>query len=148
MLSRVSDCAICAKHGGTGELGGVLILRTPAFWVYHAPPDDHGMAPLGYLFIESDRHAAYLDDLTDEESAALGRLRTALARALRRETGATFVFAAVIGTGVAHFHEHLICRHVDTPSSVSWHESAHAAPRADGRAVNAFAKRLRSVVSD
>ena len=148
ILPGVQDCAICAKHRGTGELAGELILRTPEFWVYHSPPDEDGAAALGHLFIESDRHAPYLDDLTDPESAALGRLRTKLASAVRRETGASFVFSAVIGTGEAHFHEHLICRHTGTPSGVPWHESAQAAPRVDAQAVAAFASKLRASIAD
>lgn len=138
----MQECAICDKHAGTGNLRGELIIRTREFWVYHAPLDEAGQAPLGHLYVESDRHAPYLDDLTERESAALGSLRTTLARALRAETGASFVFAAVIGTGVSHFHEHLISRHPETPPSVPWHDSALAGPRGDKEAVAALVRHL------
>ncbi|HSL98363.1 MAG TPA: hypothetical protein VK831_07310 [Candidatus Deferrimicrobiaceae bacterium] len=142
------DCQICEKHRGAGPLGGLLVLRTERFWIYHAPADDAGLAPLGHLFIEADRHAPYLADLTSDEAAELGRLRTELARAIRAELGAEFVFAAVIGTGMAHFHEHLLARHPGTSADVPWHQSDEAAPGADAEAVAALAERLRARVGD
>ena len=76
-------CEICRKHRGDGPLKGQLVARLEGFWVYHAPPGEDGLAPLGYLYVESDRHAPYLADLTAEEAAAVGRLRSQLAAALR-----------------------------------------------------------------
>ncbi|TAK00619.1 MAG: histidine triad (HIT) protein [Chloroflexota bacterium] len=110
--------------------------------MYHAGPGEDGLAPLGYLFIESDRHAPYLDDLTDVEAAALGRLRTRLAGALRAELDAEHVFAAVIGRGIAHFHEHVVTRHPGAPADVPWHQSDDVAPRADEAAIADLARRL------
>jgi ATP adenylyltransferase len=137
------DCPICAKHRGEGPLTGELVARLDGFWIYHAPPGEDGSAPLGYLFIESDRHAHHLDNLSDEESARLGRLRTRLARALRAEVGSEHVFAAVIGRGVPHFHEHLISRHPDTPQDAPWYRSDEFAQRADRATVADLANRLR-----
>ena len=90
-------CEICRKHRGDGPLDGQLVARLEGFWVYHAPPGEDGLAPLGYLYVESDRHAPYLADLTAEEAAAVGRLRSQLAAALREALDPEFVFAAVIG---------------------------------------------------
>jgi len=137
------ECQICAKHRGEGPLSGELVARLDGFWIYHAPSGEDGLAPLGYLFIESDRHAPHLDDLSDEESAALGRLRTRLARALRAEVGPEHVFAAVVGRGVSHFHEHLFARFLDTPQDVPWQRSDEFAPRADRGTVADLATRLR-----
>ena len=143
----MDDCPICAKHRGEGPLRGALVGRWDGFWVYHAAPDERGLAALGHLFIETDRHVPYLADLSPEESAALGRLRTRLAHELRMATDAEFVLAAVIGLGVAHFHEHLFARFRDTPGEVPWHESDDAAPRADEAAVAALAGRLARAIS-
>jgi ATP adenylyltransferase len=137
-----SDCVICAKHHGEGPLKGELVGRRGQFWLYHAPPGDDGKAALGWLFIESERHASYLADLTDDEAAELGRLRTALARALREATGAEFVLTFVLGLGVAHFHEHLVARHRDAPSNVPWHASDELLPRADDQEVAELSRRL------
>jgi ATP adenylyltransferase len=138
----VDDCPICAKHRGEGPLRGELIGRWEGFWVYHAPPDDEGLTSLGYLFVESDRHVPYLADLSNEEAAALGRLRTRLAGALRDAVGAEFVFTAVVGRGVAHFHEHVFARFRETPAEVPWHKSDEAAPRAAQATIANLARRL------
>ncbi len=138
------DCLICARHRGEGPLGGELVGRLNGFWVWHAPPGDDGAASLGHLIIESDRHAPYLDDLTVQEARDLGVLRVRATRALRTELEPEFVFAAVIGKGVAHFHEHLICRFPGTDPNVPWHASDDAAPRADAATVAALARRLRA----
>ncbi|OGO56903.1 MAG: hypothetical protein A2V84_11280 [Chloroflexi bacterium RBG_16_70_13] len=137
-----SDCQICAKHRGEGPLGGELVTRIDGFWIYHAPAGKDGLASLGHLLIESDRHAPYLDNLNKTEAAALGRLRTRLAGALRAELAVEQVFAAVIGRGIAHFHEHVFARHAGTPDDVPWHLSDEAAPRADRAAVTELARRL------
>jgi ATP adenylyltransferase len=141
--AEASDCQICAKHRGEGPLGGELVAQLDGFWVYHAPPAEDGRAPLGYLFIESDRHAPYVDDLTEEEASALGRLRTRLVGALRREISPEHVFAAVVGRGVSHFHEHLIPRYADTPQDVPWHRSDEFAPGATQGEVADLVHRLQ-----
>jgi ATP adenylyltransferase len=138
-----ADCPICLKHRGEGPLRGELIGRTDHMWVYHAPPDGEGLASLGHLFIESDRHAPHVADLTPDESAELGRLRTRLASAIREATDAEFVLAAVIGIGVDHFHEHLFIRPRGTPAEVPWHESDEAAPRVDPEGVRRLRDQLR-----
>jgi ATP adenylyltransferase len=136
------ECRICAKHRGEGPLGGELVAQLDGFWIYHAPPGEDGRAPLGYLFIESDRHVPYLDDLSDDEAEALGRLRTRLAAALRAEVSPQHIFAAVLGQSEPHFHEHLVCRHPDTPQDIPWHRSDEFAPRADAVAVADLVRRL------
>jgi diadenosine tetraphosphate (Ap4A) HIT family hydrolase len=70
-------------------------------------------------------------------------MRSRLAQALRAELGAEYVFAAVIGRGIAHFHEHLFARHPGTPGDVPWHQSDEVGPRVDGAAVADLARRLR-----
>ena len=144
----MDDCPICAKHRGEGPLKGELVGRWDGFWVYHAPPGDDGTAALGYLFIETDRHAPHLEDLTDDEAADLGRLRSRLARALTRELDAENVFSAVIGRGVPHFHEHLFVRHRGTPTDVAWHESDEHAPRAGEARVAELARGIQRRVAD
>ena len=67
-----SDCQICAKHRGEGPLGGELVTRIDGFWIYHAPAGKDGLASLGHLLIESDRHAPYLDNLNKTEAGGPG----------------------------------------------------------------------------
>jgi hypothetical protein len=94
--ASTADCEICARHRGKGSMNGQLVGRCGEFWVYHGEPGADGRAALGHLVIESDRHAPYVADLTDAEAAALGRLRSRVARALQDELAVSFVFTAVI----------------------------------------------------
>ena len=76
-LWRVTDdCIICQKHRGEGPLTGQLIARVGAYEIWSARTDEDGRAPLGYLFIESESHVQFVTDLSDEDAAALGLLRT------------------------------------------------------------------------
>jgi ATP adenylyltransferase len=141
----VSDeCVICQKHRGEGPLTGQLIARIGGFEIWSARTDDEGHAPLGYLFIESEQHVPYVTDLSDDDAAALGLLRTRLAAALRDVLGAEFVVTAVIGLNVAHFHEHLLPRMPGTPPSVAWHESDSALPWVAPEEIADLGARLRA----
>src|SRR5207244_8991183 len=136
----------CAKHLCEAPLKSDLVGRYDGFWVYHGQPGADGRAALGHLVIESDRHAPYLADLWDDEAAALGPLRSHLARALRDELDVPFVFTAVIGRHIAHFHEHLLPRHPGVPEEVPWHQSDEAGPPAGAEAVAAPAQPLAAAL--
>ncbi len=113
-------CLICAKHRGEGPLVGPQVWQDDHVVVSHRPVGGDGTVFLGYLFVETRRHAAYLDELTDAEAGAVGRAVRRAARGLRAELGAEFVFSAIVGRGVAHFHQHLFVRHPGTPTSYGW----------------------------
>jgi diadenosine tetraphosphate (Ap4A) HIT family hydrolase len=102
------------------------------------------MTRLGHLLIESDGHVPYLADLGVDESGELGRLRTRLADALPSALGAEFVFACVIGTGVAHFHEHLLARPTREPADVAWYDSDELLELGDAEAVGRLTNDLRT----
>jgi len=116
----VPDCPICAKHRGEGPLVGPLVWQDEHLAIYHRPLGDDGTAFLGYLFVETRRHVPYLDELTDAEAEAIGRAVPRAARGLRAELGAEYVFSAIVGTGVAHFHQHVFVRHPGTPAEYGW----------------------------
>jgi diadenosine tetraphosphate (Ap4A) HIT family hydrolase len=88
-----------------------------------------------------------MTDLSEQEAAALGRLRTELARALKDELKVEFVFAAVIGTGVEHFHEHLLPRPKREPREVEWHRSDELLERGDEAAVRHLAALIKARIS-
>jgi len=115
------DCPICAKHRGEGPLvGGPLVWEDEHLLVFHRPPDVTGRVFLGYLFIETRRHVPYLDQLTDAEAAAVGWTAARAAAALRSELDLEHVFAVIVGSGVAHFHQHVFARHRGTPAEFGW----------------------------
>jgi diadenosine tetraphosphate (Ap4A) HIT family hydrolase len=141
------ECVICQKHRGEGPLTGQLIVRIGGFEVWSARTDEQGRAPLGYLFIESEQHVPYLADLSDDDAAALGLLRTRIARAMREVLGAEFVVTAVIGLGVAHFHEHLLPRMPGTPPEVAWHGSDSVLPWVGPEEIADLGSRLRGALA-
>ena len=139
-------CVICQKHLGHGPLTGEFVGRSDGFRIYHAMTNEAGTAPLGWLFIESERHVPYLADLTEQEATALGRLRSRLAAAVRKVLGAEYVLTFVLGLGVAHFHEHVVPRMPGTPDDVAWYASTDALPKAGPRDVAELAQGLRSAL--
>lgn len=115
-------CLICAKHRGEGPLVGPIVWADDLLVVTHGVPGAEGSAVLGYLFVEPRRHVPYLPDLTEEEAEAIARIVRRAAIGLRAELHPDFVFSAVVGTGVSHFHQHLFVRPAGTPARFGWME--------------------------
>jgi len=131
---------VCAKHRGEGLLVGPVVWENDLVVVSHRP----GGYP-GYLFVESRRHVASLDELVADEVDAVGRAAWQSARGLRAELAPLFVFSAVVGLGVAHFHQHVFARHRGTPEDVGWmdgHQWA-GAPTLPAAAIEELCDRLR-----
>jgi diadenosine tetraphosphate (Ap4A) HIT family hydrolase len=140
------SCPICDKHRGEGQLvGGPEVWGDEEVTVYHAPPGADGTAYLGHLFVETVRHVAHLDELTEAEAQAAAWAARRTAIGLRAELDPEHVFSMIVGRGVAHFHQHVFVRHRGTPDALAWHASNQwqGAPRADRAALDAFADRLR-----
>jgi ATP adenylyltransferase len=118
LSQRVTDeCLICAKHRGSGPLAGPVVFADDLVVVSHQPG-----GVLGYLFVETRRHVAALDSLTVAEAEAVARAVRLVAVGLRAELDPEFVFSAIIGRAVAHFHQHVFVRHRGTPDEVPWDE--------------------------
>ena len=113
-------CLICAKHRGEGPLVGPRVWEDEHMLVSHRPVGEDGTTVLGYLYVETRRHVPYLADLSDAEAEVIGRTVRRAARGLRTELGADFVFSAIAGMGIAHFHQHLFVRHAGTPAEYGW----------------------------
>lgn len=144
------DCIICQKHSDTGPLaGGVRVWDDEHVVVYHKLLDADGTTFLGYVFIETRRHVAYLDELTEEETFSVARARRLLAGGLKSSLDASHVFSAVVGRGVPHFHEHVFVRYNGTPAEYAWMDGDEwdGAGRGDADAVESLAASLRTALS-
>jgi diadenosine tetraphosphate (Ap4A) HIT family hydrolase len=99
---------------------------------------------LGYLMLTPRRHVAGFADLTEEESAAVGKCISRLSRALKT-LGAERVYLAVVGNGVPHLHIHLVPRWPGTPDDVPWlHvDDWDGARRGDFAAAEVMAAQIR-----
>ncbi|MFE6612422.1 HIT family protein [Amycolatopsis sp. NPDC057786] len=109
------ECAICVKHRGEGPLVGPVVWAGGTVVVSHRPGDFPG-----YLFVETRRHVAALDELNSDEVSAVSRAAWCAARGLRAELAPEHVFSAIAGRSVAHFHQHVFVRHQGTPAEIGW----------------------------
>jgi histidine triad (HIT) family protein len=143
------DCFVCRKHRGEVAVAGGPIFADELVYASHAwetpagvPDDVH----LGHVFLETRRHAPSFADLSDAEASAVGLLASRLSAAMKAALGSDFVFAAVIGTGVPHFHMHLLARYPGTPPELEWTrvDEWESAPRGGEDAVADAAARIRA----
>jgi ATP adenylyltransferase len=149
VLSAAPECPICAKHRGDGPLVCPEVWADRLLLVTHRAVGENGTTVLGHLFVETRRHVPYLADLTEDEAVAVARTVRLAARGLRTELGADFVFSAIVGMGVPHFHQHLFVRHAGTPAEYGWmagHDWPDA-PRGTTEAVTDLCDRLRAHLS-
>jgi diadenosine tetraphosphate (Ap4A) HIT family hydrolase len=145
------DCFICRKQRGEVALAGGPIVEDALLVASHEWESPEGVPEdvyLGHVYVETKRHAPSFADLTAEEAQAVGLLASRLSAALKEALGADYVFAAVIGTGVPHFHLHLVARYPHTPSDVRWHEvdEWEGAPRGGYDDVAALTARLTAAL--
>jgi len=134
-MAAEDDCPLCAKQRGEGAFVCPVIYADDLVVVTH-----RATGSLGYAFIETTRHVPYVHQLTDAEAAAVGRIRSRVAAALAVELPVEHVFTMVVGTGVAHFHEHVFVRHVGTPPDLPWDAPWAGAPTGD---IDSLVDRLR-----
>ena len=144
---RANDCLICRKQRGDFYVPGGAIYADDLVYCSHAHlSGDQPAVYLGWLTVETRRHAPGLADLTNEEGQELGKLIARLSRALRAITNAEHVYAFVLGHGVPHLHVHLIPRYPGTPREYwgvridEWPQ----APRGDAQQVSALCDQLRA----
>jgi hypothetical protein len=67
---------------------------------------------------------------------------------MRTALQAEFVMAAVIGMGVAHFHEHVYARPARQPDDVRWHDSDQLLDLVDDAALERLSETLRVALEE
>jgi len=141
-----ADCYICRKHRGDVEVPGGVIYEDDLLYASHAQiREGETKAFLGTVFIEPKRHADGIEDLTEEEAAAVGRLARRLSRALKTVTMADSIYAFRFGHHVPHLHLALVARHPGTPREYwgtkvdEWPE----APYGDAEEITRLCDRIR-----
>jgi histidine triad (HIT) family protein len=144
----MASCLICQKVSGQVAVPGGLVYEDDLVAAFHATSVDRPDEPayFGHLLVVTRRHVPRLDDLTDDEAAAVGVAATRLAGKLADQSGADWVFSAVIGTRVPHFHYHLLPRYPETPRDLPWHQvdEWEGARRGGFEEIAAFVEQLRS----
>jgi diadenosine tetraphosphate (Ap4A) HIT family hydrolase len=96
------------------------------------------------VFIETRRHVSGLPSLSEPEALAIAHAVWCVSRALDSELTPEFVFSAIAGRSVPHFHQHVFVRPFGAPSSVSWNDvdSWDDAPRVDEVELTLLCRRI------
>ena len=140
-----TDCLVCREVAGEIELPGGLLWENDDVIAFHMPPIEGNPRPyLGHCMVVTRRHVDHLGELTESEVASVAHASRAIAKELRVE-GAERVHVAVIGLGVAHFHQHLYPRYPGVPPDASWMAAGELpdAPHGDAHEIAAFVTRIR-----
>jgi diadenosine tetraphosphate (Ap4A) HIT family hydrolase len=138
-------CLVCREVAGEIELPGGLLWDDAEAIGFHLPPTEQNQTPyLGQCLVVTRRHIDHLGELTAAEAASVAEASRRIAQALRA-TGVERVHVAVIGLGVAHFHQHLYPRYPGVPSGTGWMavDALPGAPHGGAPEIAAFVARLR-----
>ncbi|HSF81145.1 MAG TPA: hypothetical protein VLA49_07920 [Anaerolineales bacterium] len=145
------ECLICRKQRGEFSAPGGAVYCDELVYASHAHfQGGQERAYLGWLVLETRRHAPGLADLTDAEGRAIGLLAARLSRALSLLQGVEHVYAFVVGHGVPHFHLHLLPRYPGTPGEYwgmridEWPE----APRGGQAEIEQLCARVRAYLGE
>jgi 5'-deoxynucleotidase YfbR-like HD superfamily hydrolase/diadenosine tetraphosphate (Ap4A) HIT family hydrolase len=141
----VEDCLVCRQVAEPETLPGGHLWADEHAVAFHIPPSEGNPRPYrGHCLVVVRRHVDHLADLTDEEAASIARGSRAIAGRLRA-AGAERTHVAVVGLGVAHFHQHLFPRYPGTPPGTPWHalDEAPGAPQLDADGIAELAEQLR-----
>ncbi len=139
-------CLVCRELSGAVEVPGGLLYEDGSAVAFHVPPlPGRADAFLGHVLVVTRRHVDHLGDLTVAEVEAVARTSRLVAGALRAE-GAERVHVAVVGLGVAHFHEHLLPRYPGVPAAAPWTalDELPDAPHGGPAEIAALVERLRA----
>ena len=143
----MTDCLVCREVGGAIALPGGAVFDDEHVLGFHVMPTDQNPRPyLGHLLVVTKRHVDHLGDLSDHEARSVAVAARDLARALRSLDDIDRDFSAVIGTGVPHFHLHLLPRRIGTPPDLEWTrvDEWEGAPHGDADEIAEWVTRLRA----
>ncbi|HEV2476742.1 MAG TPA: HIT family protein [Candidatus Dormibacteraeota bacterium] len=137
-------CLVCGEIDGSVAVPGGFLWENELVVAFHIPPIPQNPRPfLGHLLVATRRHVARFGDLTSGEGAAVGTAAVQLAHALTDKAAAEWVYSAVIGRGVPHFHLHLMPRYPRTPKELPWYEEWAEGPHGGADEIAELSRRLR-----
>lgn len=138
------DCLVCGEISGSVDVPGGFLWDDELVVAFHIPPIPQNPRPfLGHLLVVTRRHVARFGDLTSGEGAAVGMAAVQLAHTLTDSAGAEWVYSAVIGRGVPHFHLHLMPRYSGTPKELPWYEDWAGGPHGGANEIADLSLKLR-----
>lgn len=142
------DCLFCQIQQDLAPAIGGAIYEDELVYATHYAYNKLPMY-LGYLTVQTRRHAPTFADLTDCEARAIGLLITRLSRALKECVGAERCYVVFFGEVVPHLHILLTARYPDTPPEY-WRSNIYEwpdAPRGGVEEITALCDRLRAYLA-
>lgn len=109
------DCVICQKHENFNLFTGPVLCEKSGMTLTHYPHMNEEKAVKGHLLIEPNRHILTPEEMTQDESHALGELIALGEKLIKQKLGAEHVYVFRINDKVPHLHFHLIPRYPQTP---------------------------------
>lgn len=109
-MSADATCPFCA--------GTQTVYLESERWqlLRHADP-----VPLaGWMMLATRAHRGGLDELSSVEQTEAGVILSALAKAVRAETGSERTYSITFNEAVRHLHLHVVPRHASDPTTTSW----------------------------
>lgn len=141
-------CQFCQIQQGQLPVAGGLIYEDEFICATHYAYETQPTY-LGYLLVQTKRHAPTFADLTDCEARAVGLLVTRLSRALKACVGAERSYAVFFGEAVPHLHGFITARYPETPPEY-WRSNISAwpaAPRGGSEEISALCDKLRAYLA-
>jgi diadenosine tetraphosphate (Ap4A) HIT family hydrolase len=112
MTSAVEACAACLTASEIDRLAPRdRVIVSDGWRVAH----DELAALAGWMIVTPIRHVESLDELSEEEASALGKLLRLLSKAMISSLGASKTYVLCFTEAVPHFHLHVLPRMPDLP---------------------------------
>jgi len=138
------ECLFCQIQRGLVPVIGGVIYEDEQVYASHYSYDPLPVY-LGYLVVQTKRHAPTFADLTDGEARSIGLLVTRLSRALKVCAGAERSYVVFFGEAVPHLHVLITARYPGVPPEY-WRTNIYAwpdAPKGGPEEILALCDRLR-----
>ncbi len=142
------ECKFCQISSGTAPTAGGTIYEDELVYASHYSHDEMPVY-LGYLVVQTKRHAPTFADLTDCEAKAVGLLITRLSQALKACVGAERSYVVFFGEVVPHLHVLVTARYPNTPPEY-WRTNIYEwpdAPKGGPEEITALCNRLRAYLA-
>lgn len=145
------ECLFCQIQQGQLPVPGGFIYEDELVCATHYShySDDTTPIYLGYLVVQTKRHAPTFADLTDCEARSVGLLVTRLSQALKACVGAERSYIVFYGEAVPHLHVLMTARYPGLPREY-WRSNIYAwpdAPRGDPDEIAALGDKLRAYLA-
>lgn len=142
------ECLFCQIQRGLIPVIGGAIYEDELVYTSHYSYDSMPEY-LGYLVVQTKRHAPTFADLTDCEARSVGLMVTRLSRALKACVGAERSYVVFFGEAIPHLHVLITARYPATPPEY-WRSNIYrwpGVPKGGTEEIRALCDQLRAYLA-